>query len=184
MPKQIVPNAFKTHMLTQLVESINESANTSYYAFVGDHIADGDTLEDVAQPTGSRRQLVTEPFRNMIFGKKISRNDVRLIAKRYDWTANTVYAMYDDVDDKLDQKKYYVLVDEIAFRHVYKCLYNAGNTASTAKPLFADVQYDPDVESGENYYETSDGYIWKYMYSIDSDTFKKFFFTRIYACCC
>jgi len=174
MPKQIVPNAFKTHMLTQLVESINESANTSYYAFVGDHIADGDTLEDVAQPTGSRRQLVTEPFRNMIFGKKISRNDVRLIAKRYDWTANTVYAMYDDVDDKLDQKKYYVLVDEIAFRHVYKCLYNAGNTASTAKPLFADVQYDPDVESGENYYETSDGYIWKYMYSIDSDTFKKF----------
>ena len=174
MPKQIVPNAFKTHMLRQLVESITEVANTSYYAFVGDHVADGDTLEDVIQPVGSRKQLVTEPFRNMIFGKKISGQNIRLITKRYDWEANTVYAMYDDEDIALDQKKYFVVVDEIAFKHVYKCLYNAGNTASTAKPLFADVQYDPLIEEGDNYYETSDGYIWKYMYSIDSDTFRQF----------
>jgi hypothetical protein len=175
MPKQIVPNAFKTHLLTQLVESITEVANTSYYAFIGDHVADGDTLEDVVQPVGSRRQLVTEPFRNMILGKKIQENDVRLIVKRYDWTSGTVYAMYDDQDSRLDQKKYFVVVDEIAFRHVYKCIFNAGGAPSTARPVFADVAYDAALfETGDNYYETSDGYQWKYMYSIDSDTFKKF----------
>lgn len=175
MPKQIVPNEFKTHMLRQLTESITEAANTSYYAFIGDHVADGSTLEDVTQPVASYRKLVVDPFRNMILGKKISGSDVRLVVKRYDWTANTVYAMYDDEDSGLDTKKYFVVVDEIAFKHVYKCLYNNGGAPSTAKPLFSDASYDPNLfESGDDYYETSDGYIWKYMYTIDSDTFKKF----------
>lgn len=175
MAKQIVPNEFKTHLLRQIVESVTESANTSYYAFIGDHVADGDTAEDVTQPVASFRQLVTQPFRNMILGKKIGANDVRLIANKYEWTSNTVYAMYDDEDSRLDEKKYYILVNETAFLHVYKCLYNANGNPSTAQPRFADVTQDEELfEASDNYYETSDGYQWKYMYSIDSDTFRKF----------
>lgn len=175
MSKQIVPNELKTHIVVQLIESITESANTTYYAFIGDHVADGDTLEDVTQPVASYRQLFVEPFRNMILGKKLLAADVRIMVKRNDWSTNTVYAMYDDQDSTLFDKNFFISVDEGAFTHVYKCLYNANGAPSVVKPVFADVNYDDALfEIGDNYYETSDGYQWKYMYTVNSTEIQDF----------
>jgi hypothetical protein len=175
MAKQIVPSEFKTHLLEQLIESVTEPANTAYYAFLGDHISTGDTAEDVSQPTASYRDLSVDNFRNMIFGKRLQGDEFRLVVRRYNWVANTVYTMYDDQDDNLFDKNFYVVVDENAFKHVYKCLYNANNIPSISRPVFADVSYDANLfETGDNYYETADGYQWKYLYSINSDIFRDF----------
>ena len=175
MAKKIVPSEFKTHLVQQMVESLFETANTSYYAFLGDHISTGVTQDDVSQPAASLKDLNIDAYRDMIFGKKLDITDMRVMVPRYDWVAGTVYSEYDDADDKLFQKNFFVVVDESSFKHVYKCLFNNGGVPSVTQPVFGDVQFDASLYvTRDDYYETSDGYQWKYMYSIDSTTFDKF----------
>ena len=175
MAKTLVPTEFKTHIIEQLIESIDEAANTVYYAFVGDHIAEGATVDEIVQPIQTYNAVQVESYRNMIFGKRLDSDDIKFMINRYDWEANTVFEMYDDRTVDLLDKNFYTVVDENAYKHVYKCLYNADGAASTSKPLFKDAKYDADLYvEGDGYYETNDGYQWKYMYSIDSKTFEKF----------
>jgi hypothetical protein len=169
MAKRIIPNEFKTHLIDQLVESITEKANTIYYTFVGDHISTGVTEQEITQPDPSNRTLNIDTYRNMVFGKKITQDDMRIVIKRNDWAANTVFARYDDEDINLFNKNFFMVTDEGAFKHIYKCLNNANNAPSTIQPVFNDITFDDD-----NYYETADGYQWKYMYSIDEVNFAKF----------
>jgi hypothetical protein len=94
---------------------------------------------------------------NILFSKKISPSDITLSVPRHDWLSGTVYDMWDNKVDMRD-KVYYVLTDENA---VYKCLDNAQGVPSTVKPSGKSL----------NTIRTLDGYLWKYMYSVD--TFKR-----------
>lgn len=165
----------KTHMLDQMLESINELDNTNYYAFVGDHLSQGETAEEIADLVESLRKMKVEPFQNMVFGKKLVDGNMRLMIRRYNWTEGNVYEMYDDQTIDLKDTNYFVVVDESAFKHVYKCIYNNGGVPSTIKPRFSDAKFDEEFyEDGDGFYETSDGYVWKYMYTVDSTTFNQF----------
>jgi hypothetical protein len=170
MSKKIIPTQFKTHAIQQIIESISEEANTIYYAFVGDHVSSGETEQEVIQPDLSSKTLNTDTYRNMVFGKRIFNEDMKIMIKRYDWVANTVFASYDDEDINLLDKNFYIMTDEGEFKHIYKCLDNANGAPSTAQPVFNDITFD----DSDNYYETSDGYQWKYMYSINSTQFARF----------
>ena len=175
MAKQIVPSDFKTHLIDQLIESVNEPSNTVYYAFIGNHSETGVQADDVVAPTEKLQDINVETYRNMIFGKRLTADDFSIMVPRYDWTSGTVYDQYDDTDANLLSKDFYVAVDETAFIHVYKCLYNANGAPSTAQPTFGDVATESSLfANDDNYYQTSDGYQWKYMYSVDSTTFDKF----------
>jgi hypothetical protein len=91
--------------------------------------------------------------RNFIGGKRIGSEGASHVTERHDWTSGTVYAMYRDVDDDMYEREFYVLTDEY---NVYKCLYNNKDAASTIKPTgFSTLPFS-----------TSDGYMWKYMYTI------------------
>lgn len=169
MAKKIVPREFKTHLLDQLLESIDEAANSIYYAFVGDHISTGETEQEITQPDSSARTLNINTYRNMVFGKKITSDDMKLMIKKNSWVSNTIFARYDDEDLSLYDKNFYMMTDEGAYKHVYKCLNNANNSPSITQPVFNDITFDDD-----NYYETTDGYQWKYMYSISDTDYSKF----------
>jgi hypothetical protein len=168
MAKKIIPSDFKTNVVDQLIESFSYDSNTSYYGFVADHISTGETEQEIVQPDPSVKTLKTDVFRNMIFGKRIERDDVRFVISRYNWEENSVYARYDDEDINLLYKRFYIMTDEGSFKHVYKCIDNANNGVSTASPVFNDIDFRDD------FYETSDGYIWKYMYSINAIDFVRF----------
>ena len=175
MAKQIVPSDFKTHLIDQLIESVDEPSNTVYYAFVGNHANTGIQADDVVAPTQKLQDLNVDTYRNMIFGKRLTSGDFSVMIPRYDWTSGTVYSAYDDEDATLFDKKFYVAVDETSYIHVYKCLSNANGAASNAQPTFGDVTTNAALfANNDEYYETSDGYQWKYMYSVDSTTFDKF----------
>jgi hypothetical protein len=175
MAKSLVPAEFKTHMIDQFIESITEPANTVYYSFIGDHVTDGSTLDEISAPIETTQKMNIGAFRNMIIGKKLDERDFNFVVNRNDWEAGTIFTMYDDTEVNLFEKNFYTVVDEDAFKHVYKCLYNNNGTPSTVKPLFQDARYDENLfVSGDDYYETNDGYQWKYLYSIDSTTFNKF----------
>lgn len=175
MAKSLVPAEFKTHVIDQFIESITEPANTVYYSFIGDHLTDGSTLDEIQAPIETTEKMNIGAFRNMIIGKKLVEGDFNFVINRHDWESGTVFTMYDDSEVNLFEKNFYTVVDEDAFKHVYKCLYNNDGKPSTVKPLFQDARYDADLfVSGDDYYETNDGYQWKYLYSIDSTTFNKF----------
>lgn len=164
--KILLTELFKTHMARQLIQSVGSQSNTEYYMFAGKHteFPDGDTT--VIQPENTRQSLYIDVYENMLFGKKITANDIKFMIPRNTWVSGTVYSMYQHDDADLLNKDYFVVVDEGTNYHVFKCLDNNGGVPSTIKPI------DTDPET--TFYQTSDGYQWKYMYTVDSTTFNKF----------
>lgn len=166
--KRLVTKLFKTHMARQLVESVSEQANTAYYMFAGKHtqFPAGDT--EVATPVDTTQSLYIDTYENMLFGKRITTNDVKYMISRNNWTSNTVYTMYEHDNADLFDQDFFVVVNESTLYHVFKCLYNNDGAPSTVSPVFADTSAD------DTFYQTSDGYQWKYMFTVDSTTFSKF----------
>lgn len=144
----------------------DSTANNNYYFFVGNHTESSNTLiEDVEFTVND---LYLQPFNNMIQGKLIQSSDICPIIEKKEYTSNTIYDMYEhDVD--LSEADYYVSVDEGSYIHVYKCLDNNLGGYSTIQPTFSHI-------SGANtqFYRTSDGYAWKYMYSFSDAQDLKF----------
>lgn len=110
-----------------------------------------------------------EAKRNILFYQKIIPSDVSLVAPRYDWTSGIVYDQYeDDVELWKLSKKYYVLVQEGDEFGVFVCLSNNGGSASTASP---SLPINGSAATQEII--TSDGYVWKYLYTL-TDEMEKF----------
>jgi Bacteriophage T4, Gp8. len=164
MATKLVTNNQKIHTIRQFTESINEVANSVYYLFTCDHVDDLSTVD--INDCGNQTDQV---YANMLFGKRISATDVVPLINKYEYQSNTVYSMYDDTDIALANEQFYVMVDEGSFLHVYKCLDNNNDSPSTIQPTFAHI-----AGANSDYYKTSDGYIWKYMYTFDSAQDAKF----------
>lgn len=167
MTTQLITNYFRLHNVNQFKESINETANSVYYVFAARHTqyTGGDT--SIPSLPNTLENTLTVPFDEMVFGKRVSANDVAIMIPRYDWTPNTVYSAYRSNED-LSGKAFFVSVDAGAARHVFKCLDNNGNAASVNAP---DIT---STSANDEYYATADGYQWKYMYTVDTATFNKF----------
>jgi hypothetical protein len=163
MADKLITNKFKTHVVQDFIETV-KTPDATFYMFVGDHISGNATVI----PNNSIQSTTIESFNNMIFSKQITNSDVAVMATRTNWVGDTVYTEYDHTDGDLDTKNYYVVVNESSFFHVYKCLSNSNGASSTIQPTFSDTSAD------DTYYETSDGYQWKYMYSVASATFNNF----------
>ena len=162
--KKLVTNSYKLHTAKQIIESLNESANTVYYMFAGQHKTQANST--IQQPYESVSNTYLDVYENMTFGKRLAVNDVILMIDRNDYVSGTIYDMYDD--QQVFSNNSYTVVNAGTYYHVFKCLYNNGNTASTYQPTFSDTT------ATDQLYETSDGYIWKYMYSVDSTKVAKF----------
>lgn len=167
MSEKLVTKANAKAIMDQIIESIDEAANTSYYLFAGksSQYPGGDSVIEVPVDT---EDFMDNVYDEMLFGKRVSSGDVAYLIPRHDWESNTVFSQYDDTDGELFSKNFYTSVDDGSFFHVYKCLYNNRGATSTVKPDFAAVS------SNDSFYETSDGYHWKYMYSVTDSTVRKF----------
>jgi len=166
MESKLTTAAQKLHVAQQIIESVIEPANTVYYLFIGDHNPAITPKSDVSE---SYYDTLVNPYSNMIGGKRASYNDLKLTIRNIPYVTSTTYDMYDDQDEELASKDYFVITDEGSYKHVYKCLDNNNRTQSTIQPNFSHI-------SGSNsyIYQTSDGYRWKYMYSVASSIDLKF----------
>ncbi len=118
-----------------------------------------------------------EIYDQMLGLKKISASNIRGVIRNNPWQSNTVYDIYrNDYGSKIAENKYisglnfeiklyetnfYVVTSEFK---VYKCLNNNNATASTEEP--SSTSSAP--------FTTTDGYVWKYMYSVTASDFEKF----------
>jgi hypothetical protein len=161
---QLVTNNYRLHMAQQFINSFTGAANTIYYAYAGQATPSATTPTSYDNPQTTQFNA----YNTMLFGKRLTPSDVALMTNYYPWNSGTVYAMYDDSDTTLSSKQFYVCVNQNSNYYVFKCLYNNKGAPSTYPPTFSDTAEDDD------FYQTADGYQWKYMYKITSGDFKKF----------
>lgn len=108
----------------------------------------------------------------MLLMKLIDSNDVSIVIPRINWQPGITYDMFDEYSgdmpaysgaNSLAQAKFYVLTDEF---NVYKCIFNNNDNPSSIKP----ISTSPTSEE----LTLSDGYIWKFMYTIPISLRNKF----------
>ena len=170
MAVSIITNNQKAFLASQIIESVTEPANTTYYFFTADHTLNPDNT--VMSVSDTVEDTYIDVYKNMIQGKRISSSDFAYVIENNQYVSNTAYDMYEHDVEYLD-KNFYVSVDEGSYIHVYKCLDNNLNGRSTTQPNFSHI-------TGANtiFYRTSDGYAWKYMYSFSSSDKLKFSTTK------
>lgn len=165
--KTLLTNYFNLHNAKQFRESISETANSIYYVFAGrptPYVSGDDSIPTIEN---NNDNVNVDPYKQMVFGKKVSNTDVKIMVPRYDWVSNTVYSPYRS-NANLDTSNFYAVVNSVSNYYVFKVLDNNNGSASTIKPDYNETGAD------DEYYSTSDGYVWKYMYTIDRSTFEKF----------
>jgi hypothetical protein len=132
--------------------------NHSYYFAASKHSAWSNTLPDL--PVDNLNSIY-DFQREIMFGKRIDRSDLAFMIRKILWTSDTLYNHYDDKVSNLFDTNFYVLTDD---SRVYKCIDNNNNSLSTIKPT--GTLTTP--------FSTSDGYVWKYMYTLSSANNAKF----------
>lgn len=112
---------------------------------------------------------------DLIAMKKVLPSSISLAIPRIDWRSDRVYTMYDDQNPEEIIPNGYVITEGQNQYNVFKCISNkkwinetvgVAETTSTVDPYNLDQQGIPKPEA--------DGYIWKYMYSIQLDRALKF----------
>ena len=152
---------------TGLGDFISRRAN--YYYYIG-NILEWDDPQFPEAPESTRSY---EDFtRKGIFKiKKINLRDVSLVVPRINWVSGTVYDQWDgDYGANFPANSgatdviaanFYVLTSTF---NVYKCIFNNNNAQSTEEPAGQDITM----------FTTSDGYVWKYMYTIPLSSQNRF----------
>lgn len=186
----IITNKFRINNAEQFVESFSETSAETYYLFIGrahawasDADVQGNTIAegtDASPPTPN--DDVTSEFYNwddMLGAKLISSTDVSRVIPRRNWTTGTTYDMYEhnisssnaanSGATNLWDSTFVVMNSAYA---VYKVIENDGNTASTVEP----------TSTSNSIFSTSDGYRWKYMYSLTSAETLNFMSTDFIHC--
>ena len=169
MPSYI-SNKVPFNTAEQFKESFSEFTPTIGYLFIGNHVPNenDDVVADITESVATDKQV----WDNMYAAKKVTGFDVELVVPRITWTANSKYRQYDDLKDPDDLvsantaqnlKPFYVINTE---RNVYLCLCNNVSSNSTVEPSGKNLSSNGNIQ-------TSDGYLWKYLYNVRASN--KFF---------
>lgn len=156
---KILPS-YKKAVIDEIIDNV--FSNTSqYYAFAANPVAHNGT-----PPTITNDDYSTHFINNwqMLFGKKIAAGDIVPIISKNMWSSNTVYARYDNTSNTvLSNNNFYAISTPSVVGssyHIYKCIDNANGAPSTVDP--GSIGTPTQVST----FKTSDGYKWRYIYSI------------------
>jgi len=149
----------------------NVDVPNSLYAFIGRITPWPDPFNP--PPPEQSQIAIKETFKNIVAVKKIISSDISPVIPRKNWDTGTVYEYYDDrvnmfaVDaNNLVSKNFYI---KNRYDQVFICLWNNRGAASTVEP-----QLSPGTFDSTFLIQTSDGYKWKFLYSIDAGIKQRF----------
>lgn len=114
-------------------------------------------------PIDTYQDTYYDIWRNVIAMKRVQSSDIAYVTTKHTWANNNLYTEFDDRDENLYNKSFYVITN--GDNNVYKCIDNNRGANSTVKPTTTDVS---------NIQLTSDGYRWKYMFTVTSGLALKF----------
>ena len=157
----IITSNFRTLNAKHFKEQV---AGSSVYVAIGKSDAWSLTTSDTTDTTptlpSDNLDALGEARANLIGMKKIISTDISHVVPRYTWTSGNSYYAWDSDDASIFDKAFYIITSEFK---VYKCI-KAGGGASSIQPT--QTLTDPTAES--------DGYIWKYMYTVSVADAEKF----------
>lgn len=165
----IITNKFRMQNAAAFLEAFTEAAPSNMYLFIGRPQAwDDENIPDTPFDT------VQGPFaywNDMTALKRVTSSDVKYAAPRNNWTSGTVYDQYEhDISTSnpassgatnLYDSEFFVMS---ANYNVYKCISNNDGAQSTIEPSGTSTSI----------ITTSDGYKWKYMFTINPGDIIKF----------
>lgn len=160
--KPLVTVNYKHNAASDFVDSF---ANNNYYLFTANHI----DANSAARPFDNEEDTIISCYTGMIFGKRITSADATIMVPRTDWQANTVYDIYDHRNPNLYDAQFYVVVTNGSQYDVFKCLENGNGSPSIVAPSITNVSINND-----NFFYPTDGYRWKYMYTISEADYNTF----------
>lgn len=157
----IITDKLKKQVLESIITDIDSSDN-NYYIGVGR--SEVWNVSDTAPtPENTLREI-----RNLGFSLQSMKTvaDKSFVVPRYNWSSGSIYSGFNDDQAGHPNQAYYVITDE---NHVYICLQPGRNAAgasviSTVKP----------TGTAAGAFKTSDGYVWKFLYSLGALTVSKF----------
>jgi len=159
----IVTSNFRVINAENFKEDVADAA-TSVYVGIGKSdvwsLTTSDTTDTAPFTPVDALDSLGEAYQNMIGMKLINSADVSHVVPRHTWAANNSYYAWDSDDGSIFDKAFYIVTSEFK---VYKCI-KAGGSVSLVEPT--QTLTDPTAES--------DGYIWKYMYTISVADAEKF----------
>jgi len=178
----IITDQFRILSAENFVSSVGSTTN-AYYAFVGlTNSTDYATNWEQSPPSPiDSFDNYSDIWDTIIALKKINSDDVRQVIRRIEWESGITYDMYrHDISrnnlskpsnkTSLYESNFYVMNSEY---RVYICLHNGigpenpNGRPSIDEPTFTDLEPRGAGTSG-------DGYIWKYLYTINPNDLVKF----------
>ena len=157
----IITSNFRTLNAKHFKEQV---AGSSVYVAIGKSdvwsLTTSNTTDSTPTLPSDNLDVLGEARANLIGMKKIISTDISHVVPRYTWTSGNSYYAWDSDDASIFDKAFYIITSEFK---VYKCI-KAGGGASSIQPT--QTLTDPTAES--------DGYIWKYMYTVSVADAEKF----------
>lgn len=172
MATSLLKFALKTNLVKSVISEIVSNISKYYYAYGrisqwNDETSPEEVSDSFVYENATRN--------NLVLYKQIDANDVAAVVKRIDWVAGYTFDMYDEYSEDnvafsgattIDNAEFYCLTEEF---NVYKCLFNNNNKPSSVRP----------TGTSTTPIQLSDGYIWKYMYTIPLSVRNKFLTSTI-----
>ena len=157
----IITDRLKLAIVDKIVTIIEDTADPTYIGFAKSEQWDSnDTAPAPLNNLDEERK-----FRNSLQGvKKVA--GVSTVVPRVNWVSGTTYAGWDDRTVGYGSSSFYVLTESFG---VYICLRGGKNNLGAAVP--STVQ---PSGSNNDAFETADGYVWKFLYTITEDEARKF----------
>lgn len=158
----IITNPLKKQVIEELDSDIG-LATTHYYAVIG-RSEDWNDSDVAPAPLNSAREE-----RNFRLGLQSAKKiiDISFVVPRYNWASGAIYSAYDDAQVGYPTQTYYVMNDN---NQVYMCIQQGRNSAGQANVSTEQ----PTGNTTGTPFDTSDGYIWKFLYSIGALDATKF----------
>ena len=157
MVTSVLKPGFQVSIARSLINEIYNQRSFFYY-FLG-KVEPWEDEFNPPDPINSAQEDV-DTRDNLLYLRRIVPNDVSLVTYSNIWEPNLVYEMWDHTR-ALQDTNFFVLNSEF---NVYKCLDNNNETVSTVEPAGTPLVA----------FNTSDGYLWKYMYNIPTFKRRKF----------
>jgi hypothetical protein len=140
---------------------------SNYYIMASTTLTSTAGIPSVADTQKQKRDFQ----RKIIFGNKVSDSSARYMFFENEWKTGTIYDAFDDTVD-LATKNTIVTVQTTEGEYLaFKCLENNGGAPSTINPQEEIAQF---VSSNYQSVETSDKYIWHYMFTVSADEAEKY----------
>ena len=157
----IVTNDIKRQLLDTLTSDVADSAN---YYYIGIAKSDQWNATDAAPNVVNSEKSIRD-FRSSL-QSVIRTTDASFVATRYNWSSGTIYNAYTDTN--VTNTNYYALT---ANNRVYLCVQQGKNSNGVAQTSTVNPETIGTPTAAK---ATSDGYIWKYLFTLTANNANKF----------